>query len=336
MDTPTPQAIAQAFELGRPLGSLVHVRSGDTDTWRLDTSRGRYFVKKYRPMSAGLYLGTDLVGQLEAAMSFERRALDAGIDMADPVLPVDPCVGWLARVGERLFRVHRWIEHRALRADDQVGCWLGRTMARIHRLAPLEQIGLPAWWHRPVGPRTKWEDWFAEARRQNRVWSELAGERLPGILDLSARIHRLCAGAPDRVTTHGDFKAHNMLMARTGPVLVDWDAVREDSAALEAGRVAYIFGAGEPERVDEILRSYADAGGDLAWAGPDLFLSVARHDLHVLFERVQVSLGELPASWWMGDDQRNEQTIGDLLRELTAKVARLDQLAVSTGDLRAR
>lgn len=134
------------------------------------------------------------------------------------------------------------------------------------------------------------------------------------------------------MTTHGDFKAHNMLMARSGPVLVDWDSVREDSAALEAGRVAYIFGVGEPEPINDILRSYADAGGDVTWAGPDLFLSVVRHDLHALFERVQVSLGELPAPWWMGDEQTNEQTIGDLLQEFPAKVTHLDQLAMEVSE----
>nr|WP_269091230.1 aminoglycoside phosphotransferase family protein [Actinopolymorpha cephalotaxi] len=314
------------------MSRLVHVRSGDTDTWRLDTSMGSYFIKGYRPMSAGLYLGADLLGQLEVAMSFERSARESGIDTPEPVPPVDPCVGWVSRIDRRLFRVYRWVEHRALRADDDIAEWLGRTMARIHRLRPSKLAGLPAWWSRPLWPRVTWEEWFAEARRRNRAWSEFAGERLPCILDSSARIERLCGRAPDRVTTHGDFKAHNMLMARSGPVLVDWDSVREDSAALEAGRVAYIFGVGEPEPINDILRSYADAGGDVTWAGPDLFLSVVRHDLHALFERVQVSLGELPAPWWMGDEQTNEQTIGDLLQEFPAKVTHLDQLAMEVSE----
>jgi hypothetical protein len=88
---PTSQVAARAFDLGRPLGELVHVRSGDTDTWRRETTTGYY-------------------------------------------------------VEGRLFRAYRWIEHRAVRPDDDIVGWLGRTMARIHQLEPLPDNGLPGWW----------------------------------------------------------------------------------------------------------------------------------------------------------------------------------------------
>jgi aminoglycoside phosphotransferase (APT) family kinase protein len=69
------------------------------------------------------------------------------------------------------------------------------------------------------------------AQRRNTAWSDLAPERLPHILEISARIEALCEVAPDSVMTHGDFKTHNMLKTPTGQVLVDWDSVRVDSAA---------------------------------------------------------------------------------------------------------
>ncbi len=129
------------------------------------------------------------------------------------------------------------------------------------------------------------------------------------------------------MTTHGDFKTHNLLMTPDGPVLVDWDSVRVDSAALEAGRVAYIFGAGELEPMRRILTAYTSAGGNISWAGPDLFLSVTRHDLQVLFERIRVSLGRDPAAWWMGDSRAVEESIEELLRELPDRVEQLRDMA---------
>ncbi|GAA5035814.1 phosphotransferase [Actinopolymorpha pittospori] len=333
MYTPTPEVVAQAFDLGRPLGDLVLVRRGDTDTWRLDTAEGSYLVKGYWSSSAGRYAGRQLLDQLEAAMAFERRALEAGIDMAEPIPPTDPTAGWVTRLDERLFRVYRWVENRELRPDDDLAGWLGRTMARIHQLKPLSQVGLPDWWRSPVWPRATWEEWFAEARRRDKSWSDLAQERLPSILEMSERIERLCEVAADCVTTHGDFKTHNMVMAPTGPVLVDWDSVRVDSAALEAGRVAYIFGAAGIEPIRRILAAYVAAGGEVSWAGRDLFLSVARHDLQVLFERILVSLERAPAARWMGDSQTTEHTIGELLRELPDTFEHLGRLAAEMSDI---
>jgi hypothetical protein len=147
---------------------------------------------------------------------------------------------------------------------------------------------------------------------------------------MTARIEALCEVAPDCVTTHGDFKTHNMLMAPTGPMLVDWDSVRVDSAALEAGRVAFIFGAGEREPIDRILRAYIAAGGDLTWVGRDLFLSVARHDLQVLFERILVSLERIPAARWMNDGRATE-SLDELVRDLPTRIERLDYLAANCG-----
>jgi hypothetical protein len=200
-------------------------------------------------------------------------------------------------------------------------------MAQIHQLQPLTQVGLPDWWRAPIWPRATWEEWFAEAQRRTKPWSDLAHERLPQILAITARIEALCEVAPDNVVTHGDFKTHNLLKTPTGEVLVDWDSVRVDSAALEAGRVAYIFGAGELEPTTQILRAYTVAGGNITWPGRDLFLSESRHDLQVLFERIQVSLDQIPAPRWMEDSQALEHSIGQLLHDLPNKLDHLHHLA---------
>ncbi len=311
---PSSEEVAVAFGLGRPNGDLVHVRRGDADTWRLDTSTGSYFVKGYFP-AADMH-------QLAIAMAFERQALAAGVDMPEPIAPTDPLLGWVTRVDDRLFRVYRWIEHQTPEPD--ISTWLGRTMAQIHQLQPLGPGGLPEWW-RQAPPET-WESWFAKARNRDAAWSP-GSSSLPHILAITARIAELCDDVPDLVTTHGDFKTHNIVMSPSGPVLVDWDSVRTDSAALDAGRSAYIFGGGEPEQIKRILAAYVAAGGELGWVGADLFLSVARNVVQVLGEQIRVSLGEITAAQWMGDRTTIEAAIANTLRDLPGK---LDQLHRAT------
>jgi Ser/Thr protein kinase RdoA (MazF antagonist) len=316
--------IARAFGLGEPVGELVLVRRGDTDTWRLETVGGTYFVKQYWTETGGQFVPGGLVDQLRVAMDFEARALAAGIDMAEPVEAVEPVVGWATSVGDRLFRVYRWIPSRGLQPGDDIGAWLGRTMAHVHRLQPVDAPGLPDWWRTALRPRTDWERWFTEARRRGKAWSELAWDCLPEIVAATADIEELCDGAPDCVTTHGDFKTHNLLITADGPVLVDWDSVRVDSAALEAGRVAYIFGAGELEPMRKILTAYVEAGGTIAWSGPHLFASVVRNAVQMLFEHVLVSLGHNPAARWMSDP---DQALTDRLTEFPAKLSHLRHLS---------
>ncbi|GAA0953616.1 hypothetical protein GCM10009554_58220 [Kribbella koreensis] len=329
VDTPGPEVVARAFDLGRTLTDLVLVRRGSTETWRLDTDRGSYFVKGAWDGLGLQFTPGGVPDQLSAAMAFERRALEAGIAMPEPISPVDPWLDSVARINDRLFRVYRWIDHRPLRPDDDLTDWIGRTMARIHQLEPMVGVGLPDWWRGPVWPRTYWEEWIDEAQHLDRPWSSLARERLAGVLDLSNRIAELCEVAPDPVTTHGDFKTHNLLMTPTGPVLIDWDSVRIDSAALEAGRVAHIFAAGDPAQLTRILTAYTAAGGDISWPGPDLFISVLRHDLQVLYDRVLVSLNRNPPTWWMGDNHAIESSIEQLLNQLPIRVDELRRLALS-------
>jgi len=325
MYSPTADVIAETFALGEPVADLVLVRRGDTDTWRLETATGAYFVKGYWSSTGGQSTAGGLTDQLAAAMAFEDRARAAGIDLAEPIAPVDPTLGWVKQINERLFRVYRWIEHRPLEDDDDIADWLGRTMAQVHQLEPLGAAGLPDWWRTALRPRADWEKWFTTAREQGKEWADLGWDRLPQIVELTDRIREACEFAPDCTLTHGDFKTHNLLITGTGPILVDWDSVRTDSAALEAGRVAYIFGAGEPEPISRILTAYTAAGGDLTWAGHDVFLSEARHDLHILFEHVLTCLGHIPQPRWMTTP---DQTTATLLSEFPAKLTRLQDAAV--------
>ncbi|MFD3405304.1 phosphotransferase [Kribbella sp. NPDC058693] len=309
----------------------MHFRRGGADTWRLDTSTGTYFVKGYFPTIGSQFNGEHLIDQLAVAMAFERDARAAGVDMPEPVMPIDPVLDWLTRIEDRLFRVYRWIEHRPY--DGDVSAWLGRTMVVVHQLQPLGAVGLPEWWRPAIQSPETWEGWFAKARDRDTPWAGLCTDRLPHILAATERITELLDIAPDIVTTHGDFKTHNIVTSPTGPVLVDWDSVRTDSAALEAARVAYIFGANDPEQITKILTAYVEAGGELGWAGPDLFLSVIRNHLQILAEQIRVSLGDSTATRWMGDPATIDAAIAHLLQGLPAKLDHLRRLTTSVADL---
>jgi hypothetical protein len=109
-----------------------------------------------------------LVDQLRVAMAFEARALAAGVDMAEPVAPVEPVVGWATRIGDRLFRVSQWIESRGLEPGDDIAEWLGPTMAQVHQLQPVASAGLPDWWRTALRSRADWEEWFPDGIRRSR------------------------------------------------------------------------------------------------------------------------------------------------------------------------
>lgn len=321
MHTPAPEEIAVAFDLGAPLGELVHVRRGDNDAWRLETSTGSYFVKGYFPTTGGQFNGEHLSDQLAVAMAFERRALQAGVDMPEPITPTDPFLEWAARIQNRLFRVHRWIEPGASPSD--VSSWLGRTMFEVHRLEPLGRGALPDWWRQAALEPATWQGWLIEAQHRDASWADLYRSVLPDILAGAERIAELCIDVPDLVTTHGDFKPHNLVSSVSGTVLVDWDSVRTDSAALEAARTAYIFAAGNPAAIQRILTAYQAAGGELCWPAENLFLSVTRNHLQVLADHLRVALDGSAAARWMGGHSTIDAAITTNLQTLRAKTTHL-------------
>ncbi|MEU8225825.1 aminoglycoside phosphotransferase family protein [Kribbella sp. NPDC048915] len=295
----------------------MHLRRGDSDAWRLDTSAGSYFVKGYLPSAGDL-------GQLARAMAFERSALRAGVPMPRPVTPLRPLLGWLTQIEGRLFRAHHWVP--AGPAVD-VSAWLAQTMLQVHQLPPLRPGALPSWWRGCVRSAEVWEGWLLAAGRRDRGWAALLEQCLPTILAVTSRISAIRESVPDLVTTHGDFKPHNVIMSPSGPVLVDWDSVRTDSTALEAARTAYIFAAGNPDRVTRILATYTASGGNLTWPGTDLFLSVLRNHLQVLTDQIDVSLGNTAPARWM--PAALEDAISNNLRSFPRRTTALNQLATT-------
>ncbi|MET9290943.1 aminoglycoside phosphotransferase family protein [Streptomyces sp. NPDC003077] len=291
--TPDAHAVADAFGLAAPTGPLVPVRHVSSETWRLDTLRGRYFVKR-------LVFG-DWRDQLEKAMAVELRARAAGLPTPLPVAPIDPAWGLAADLGDGcgVLRVHAWLDGAPLAPGTDLSHWYGTTLAALHSLQPAGPQRIDSMWPLWYGvyPPGTWDDWLATGLRQERPWAPLLKERLPLITDLAARIEAAYDEVGDYVLTHRDVVPHNVLMATGGgPVLIDWDGAGPDSATLETAAAVFdharhtTTGDPDPARIASALATYRDHGGDLRPCG---FLLARRLGVHLArcAERIRTSLG---------------------------------------------
>lgn len=316
-----PRLISAAFDLGTPRGEMIAYQYTSFETWRLETSRGSFLIKR-------LWAGEDPPwwNDLERMMRFERAVMDSGIRTATPIEPAAPLFGFATRIGEAgVFRVYEWVDHRPLESTDEVTDWVGQTLATLHRLAPLSSGVTPNWRWLGVFPRETWTEWLVAAQTSGRQWTPALHDNFAVITDLTARLRSAIHCADDLVITHGDFEPYNVLLASDGPIIVDWESVGSESATLEVGRAAYSFGYGGPERIRRILQSYRRAGGHIASLGSDLLIRRAALKLVNITEPIKRVLEHSPYS----DRLRTEgidQKITDRLERLGPTVAELTRI----------
>lgn len=268
--------VTEAFALQRPVGPFVLVRRrGQVVAWRVETGSGPVLVKRF-------WADLDLPwrDELEKALEIEQLALQAGIETPEPLLPVRPLFGTVAGVARLgLLRAFRFIEHRPLTDDDNVGDWVGTTLARIHRLRRLESPPAPNWWycqHPPVPPQ-QWSDWLADAEAASKPWAPLLRMRLDLIVSLAEQVLATFADSPPYVWSHRDVVPWNVLIPTSGkpPMLVDWDTSGPESAPLEAASAFTVFARRgrtdpDPEHFRQAYAAYVDADGKPIMARPGI------------------------------------------------------------------
>jgi hypothetical protein len=221
--------VTAVFGLGRPAADPEPVRGGlSNELWRMVTERGAYAVKRMVTNARH----PDFTGNVEAAYAIERRAWAAGVAMPEP-LP-DPATGRaLARVGESLVRVHRWVDGTAGAGSPADA---GALLAAIHGAgrARTDRPPEPAWDGARWGPRV-------------------------------AALSRRVARAPERVLvvdSHRDLDPKNTLRRADGVLLaVDWDAAGPVCAVREGVAVALDFSGGRTGDFATVLRAYRKSGG---------------------------------------------------------------------------
>lgn len=311
--------LAQAFDLGRPISGLMPVQHTTYETFRLDTDRGSFLVKclwrKENP---------DWGPSIAESMDYERRATEAGIRTARPVMPIEPSFGCAARIGDHgTFRVHEWIDHEKVtreRVDDLIG-WAGETLARLHTLQPLGKGAEPAWQWWGVRTEETWDKYEEASAAQRKPWATLLQERREDIRSLTRRLVRAWHDVGDPVISHGDFATYNILLSAEGPVLIDWDSVGITSATFEVGLAArgFFFDDSQPAKVRQIFDAYLAAGGKLRGKPENYFTNFLSIHFNHICDRIEVSLGEAPRPGWMAVetiDQRVQERLGRLPRTI--------------------
>ncbi|MBE1608419.1 phosphotransferase enzyme family protein [Actinopolymorpha pittospori] len=298
MSIPPAEHVAEAFDLGRPTGPMRAHRYGSSETWRLETDSGAFLVKR-------LWTGEDPSWRpaLEAAMVFEGACAATGVSMPTPVWPVDVAFGCAARLPEDgVVRVYPWLEHRTVEVSDDLAEWLGTTLARLHRTAPISgSTPEPEWYG--IFPAARWEAWLQDGVVQGRPWAAVLKERLPDVLRASRWVAEAFESTGPYVRTHRDVLPANVLVTAHGPVLVDFDTAGPDSAPLETATATLVFalrGAAEPDRdrVGRTLAAYEGEGGQPLPPREDLLARRLGMKLGTLSERLDKTLGHAPAGSW--------------------------------------
>ncbi|MBM7784640.1 phosphotransferase enzyme family protein [Tenggerimyces flavus] len=225
--------VAEAFGLADVVRAEEHTYRS-SQTWRFETADGATYLVKEVP--------ADWRRQLEAANAFEHRAAAAGLPMPRPV-------GGLVDVGGRLVRVSTWhdeVEHPPT-TDPR---WLGRTLATLHEVQPLDASVPPEPQWYGIEPAARWEERLELAQARKAFRADLLSERLPFIIAETARIADAFDQAGDYVFTHRDVEPWNVLHTRDGTQLIDWDTAGPDSARLEAAHAILDFArndGGDPD-----------------------------------------------------------------------------------------
>ncbi|HVX46125.1 MAG TPA: phosphotransferase [Mycobacteriales bacterium] len=318
-DDVDPSRVAAAFALDQPVGAPVRIQErGPVLAWRIDTGAGPVLIKRF-------WAETDLPwrDQLEQAMRIEQLAVAAGIDSPPPITPRDPLFGSVAGIeGLGLFRAFRFIEHRPLRDSDDIAEWVGTTLARTHRLIPLESPPEPNYWygqHPPVPPE-QWGRWVESGTARGNSWADALRENHDLVVDLAARVTSTFATATPHVISHRDFEPWNVLVPLDGapPMLIDWDTAGPESAPLEAAFAFARFGPRgredpDPAWVRRAHAAYVAAGGPPLTGGPGILDRMVGSELAA----IAAGIGDF-FDMGVPDDRTR-----DLLERLPATVARI-------------
>lgn len=317
--------VASAFDLGRPLGELNRIQVSSYETWRLDTSRGSFLVKR-------LWTGEDPPwrSEHEIAMELERRAMQAGIATAVPVTPVKPAFAWAGRIaGHGVWRVYEWLEHTSIDLPEIDHRWFGDRLALLHKLYPLGRRFEPEWRWLGVYPRDIWERWLDTAARSRKPWATTVESELDRVLAITEYLRDVHQSAGDHIVSHRDLGPWNVLKTASGPVLIDWDSAGPTTASAELGRAVAAFGRDDAIRMRLLIEAYQEAGGTITCRTEDLFIWFLGQQLSGTTERIRIALGDLlpdddPEPVWMDPATVDE----DISKDITTLSARMNELKV--------
>lgn len=325
-----PELLAASFRLGTPVGELQPIQAGSYESWRLDTARGSFLIKR-------LWRGPDPSwrAEYETSMELERRALAADLPTAVPVEPAQSHLGWAARIDDHgVWRAYEWLDHTPVSADGVDAQWFGRTLALLHTLCPMTELPESEWRWLGVHPMQQWQTWLAAARAADKLWVASVEDHLHDLDAVTQNIRRLYETSTDLIISHRDLGPWNVLRTPDGLRLIDWENAGPIAATLELGRALLAFGADDPARVRELITAYRAAGGRTAGRPEDLFSWQLTQHLSQITERIKISVGDLdaeddPDPVWMDASTLD----ADIVDAVTTLRPTVDQLADAASRL---
>lgn len=289
-------SLANAFGLGRVIDEPVCVAAGwggHNRLWRLVTTTGSWAIKEVR---------RDLPASAHLSFAIECEAVTRGIPAPEPRATVDGDV--YAHVDRAVVRCHRWVDGHAktnetVTVEDAAA--MGGIVAALHGL----RIAVPADPSEPSGGSFGEDHWIELAQRGEAVGAVWAQRVRANIVEITAIESVLERAAPprDRVGSHCDLNAHNVLFGRR-LMLIDWDAANAADPGFERASYAALWGSsasGPPalDRTVAFLRGYLAAGGALEVADVDSLDGGMRGLVNWTEQNLQLALRGI------GDDQHN-------------------------------
>jgi len=287
--TPSSGArIAEAFDLGAPLGPLTAVERGAMGmVWRLDTDRGAWAIKQMFEWAR------------EDRLDIETRVTDAAVaaGVLAPRIIRSREGGAVARLDGQRWRVFSWLAlappaTRPLSHAQAAA--LGSVLARLHALGLAGDPGGINVWFRTRRPAHDWTRLEAGARRARAAWAPLLTAALPELMQL-VDVADPTSFSGGCVLSHCDINESNVRFGPGGPQLIDWEHAGDIPAAWELGYVLHSWALGPGGAIDiaagrAIVAAYRAGGG---WAGRlslDIFAGAISSTLNWTMSRVHTAL----------------------------------------------
>jgi Phosphotransferase enzyme family len=290
-------AVCATFDLGLSSGPPIPLTGGSSATrWMLRTDRGGWMVK------ATSSPATWQLSEMRVSAVLERAAYGAGVSMPRPVEPHGPGVGYWARLGEAGMwaRVSEWIDGTAASAADlSLAAWLGRTLARLERLAlPGDHTGEAAY---PVHSAPDWHHWLDEATTAGVLGRQRTPDVLAAVTAATSLVEAALAAGQVFQLAHRDVNRRNILITGRGPSLLDFDYAGPEVPWWEFVHHAFDLASPSlgdyPPRPDEVrvaLSAYVEEGATAGPAGPEAFAGLLRAALGGLAYNLWLAVGHRP------------------------------------------
>jgi hypothetical protein len=282
--------IADTYALGAGPWTVEPVARGALgQIWKLSGNGSSWAVKE-------LLFGCD-EGQVLREAALRNAAEQRGI--ASPRLLPNRDGAYVSRLGPSpegsAVKLYDWVDGtRADASDPEILDWCGRTLALLHT-AGADPKDAPDSWYEQCPGEADWARLHEEVRRAGMPWADSLG-RFIATSAVELAPHVTPSGSADLVTSHLDVQPQNVLVGRSGPVLLDWDNAGATSAGRELAQAVYVWSGRDRFDADcarRLMRAYRDAGGGPVVKGLDSFSMLFATALN--YVRVQAEQAVDPA-----------------------------------------